>query len=97
MFILAERFDDNHYSSEKMTRNECKQIAEELYKLIQKDMKLYISQSVTAESDEWLTTEQAALQLRMSISYVMHNDIPYTKVGHRRRYRKSDIIKLLER
>lgn len=97
MFLLIEGFDDNHYSGGKMTRNECRIIAEELYKLIRKDVKLYVSQAITEESDEWLIPEQVAIHLNMSISYVMHSDIPYTKVGHRRRYRKSDIIKFLER
>jgi hypothetical protein len=80
-----------------MTRNEAKILAEELYKLMKKDIKNLVSQAVTEETDEWLTPEQAAGILSMSISYVMHSDIPYTKVGHRRRYRKSDIIKILER
>lgn len=80
-----------------MTRNEAKILAEELYKLMKKDIKNLVAQAVTEETDEWLTPEQAAGMLSMSISYVMHSDIPYTKVGHRRRYRKSDIIKILER
>lgn len=80
-----------------MTRNDARILAEELYKLIRKDVKLYVSQAVMKESDEWLTPEQVAKQLNMSISYVMHSDIPYTKIGCRRRYRKSDIIKVLER
>ena len=80
-----------------MTRNDARILAEELYKLIRKDVKLYVSQAVMKESDEWLTPEQVAGLLHMSKSYVMHSDIPYTKIGCRRRYRKSDIIKLLER
>lgn len=80
-----------------MTRNEMKILAEELYRLMKKDIKNIVSQAVTKETDEWLTPEQVAEMLSMSISYVMHSDIPYTKVGHRRRYRKSDIIELLER
>lgn len=81
----------------KITDRQCRLIAEELHKLMHKDIKLLVSQAVTKETDEWLTPEQVAGMLSMSISYVMHSDIPYTKVGHRRRYRKSDIIKLLER
>lgn len=80
-----------------MTRNEVKILAEELYRLMKKDIKTIVSQVVTEEADEWLTPEQVARMLSMSISYVMHSDIPYTKVGYRRRYRKSDIVKMLER
>ena len=80
-----------------MTRNEVKILAEEIYKLMKKDLKTMVSQGVTEEADEWLTPEQVARMLSMSISYVMHSDIPYTKVGCRRRYRKSDIVKMLER
>ena len=80
-----------------MTRNEVKILAEEIYKLMKKDIKTIVSQVVTEEADEWLTPEQVARMLSMSISYVMHSDIPYTNVGCRRRYRKSDIVKMLER
>ena len=80
-----------------MTRNEVKILAEEIYKLMKKDIKTIVSQVVTEEADEWLTPEQVARMLSMSISYVMHSDIPYTKVGCRRMYIKSYIVKMIER
>lgn len=80
-----------------MTRNECRLIAEELYKLMRKDVKQLVQQSVSEETDEWLTTEQAARMMGVSISYIKQNDIPHSKVGRLNRYRKSDIQKLMNR
>lgn len=80
-----------------MTRNEAKILAEELYKLMKKDVKQLVQQSVRDENDEWLTTKQTAELMGMSVSHVLHNDIPHSKVGNRNRYRKSDIQKMMNR
>ena len=80
-----------------MTRSEAKILAEELYKLMKKDIKNLVSQAVEKETDEWLTAEQVADMIGVSISYVMHSDIPHSKIGRLNRYRKSDIVKLIER
>lgn len=37
-----------------MTRSEAKMVAEELYKLIHKDVKIIISQTVKEETEEWV-------------------------------------------
>lgn len=80
-----------------MTRSEARMLAEELYKLMRKDVKQLVQQSVSEETDEWLTTEQAARMMGVSISYIKQNDIPHSKVGRLNRYRKSDIQKLMNR
>lgn len=82
-----------------MTRTEAKQIAEELYKLIKKDMKKYIIEAVQEEQDEWLNTIQAAEFLGVSVSFIKQNilDIPHTKVGRMNRFKKSSLIQYLER
>ncbi|GAB6868787.1 helix-turn-helix domain-containing protein [Bacteroides rodentium] len=80
-----------------MTRNDAKMIAEELYKLMRKDVKQLVCQSVREEAEEWLTTKQAAELMGMSVSYIEHSDIPHTKVGRLNRYKKSDIVKLMNR
>ena len=33
----------------------------------------------------------------VSVGYVMHSDIPHTEVGRLNRYKKPDIVKLMNR
>lgn len=80
-----------------MTRNDAKMIAEELYKLMKKDIKQLVSQAVTDETEEWLNSRQVAEMMGVSLSYVRQNEIPHSKVGRLNRYRKSDIVKLMNR
>lgn len=80
-----------------MTRTEAKILAEEIYKLMKKDIKDLVSQTVTEETEEWMSTEQVAEMMGVSVSYVAHSSIPRSKVGRLNRYRKSDIQKLLNR
>lgn len=80
-----------------MTRSEARLVAEELYKLMRKDVKQLVQQSVLEETEEWLTTKQAAELMGMSVSYIEHSDIPRTKVGRLNRYKKSDIQKMMNR
>lgn len=80
-----------------MTRNEARLIATELYKLMKDDVKRHVRELVKEEQDDWLSPKQAADILGVSVSFVMHSDIPKTKVGKLNRYKKSDVVKLLER
>lgn len=80
-----------------MNRAEARLIAEELHKLLRKDVEKYISKAVKDNSEEWLSTEEAARLLGVSLSYMRHNDIPHTKVGRINKYKKSDMVRLLNR
>ena len=80
-----------------MTRNEARIIAVELYKLMKDDVKKHVHEFVMEEQEEWLSPKQAADILGVSVSFVLHSELPKTKVGKLNRYRKSDIVKLLER
>lgn len=80
-----------------MTRNEARLIATELYKLMKDDVKKHVRELVKEEQDDWLSPKQAADILGVSVSFVMHSDLPKTKVGRMNRYKKSDIIRMMER
>lgn len=80
-----------------MTRNEARLIATELYRLMKDDVKKHVRELVKEEQDDWLSPKQAADILGVSVSFVMHSSIPKTKVGKLNRYRKSDIVNMLER
>lgn len=80
-----------------MTRNEARLIAEELYKLMKDDVKKHVRELVKEEQEDWLSPKQAADILGVSVSFVMHSDLPKTKIGRMNRYRKSDIVNMLER
>ena len=82
-----------------MTRTDARMIAEELYKLMKKDIKSLVSEAVKMESDEYLNTSEVSKLMGVSISYVKQNisSIPHTKVGRLNKFRKSEIIKMLNR
>lgn len=80
-----------------MTRNEARLIAEELYKLMKDDVKKHVRELVKEEQEDWLSPKQVADILGVSVSFVMHSDLPKTKIGRMNRYRKSDIVNMLER
>lgn len=80
-----------------MTRNEARLIATELYRLMKDDVKKHVRELVKEEQDDWLSPKQAADILGVSVSFVMHSSLPKTKVGKLNRYRKSDIVNMLER
>lgn len=80
-----------------MTRNEARLIATELYRLMKDDVKKHVRELVKEEQEDWLSPKQAADILGVSVSFVMHSDLPKTKVGRMNRYRKTDVVKLLER
>ncbi len=82
-----------------MNRTDARLIAEELYKLMHKDVKHYVSASVDANTDEWFDTQQAADYLGVSVSYIRKNiaDIPHTKIGRLNKFKKASLLKLLNR
>lgn len=82
-----------------MTRNEARMLAEEIYKLIRKDIKLYAEQAVASETEEWMNTEEAAAFLGVSVSYIKKNilDIPHAKIGKLNKFKKSALSQLLNK
>ena len=48
-----------------MNRNEAKMVAEELYKLIHKDVRNIVSQTVKEETEEWIGAKEAAKSIRL--------------------------------
>lgn len=82
-----------------MTRAQAKMVAEELYKLIKKDIPGFVQGAVVDGMDEYLNTKQAAEFLGCSVSQIRHNiaDIPCTKVGGRYRFKKSALAAYMSR
>lgn len=82
-----------------MTRSEAKMVAEELYKLIHKDVKIIISQTVKEETEEWIGTKEAAKILGWSVGTLHNrvNEVPHTKLNNRLRFKKSTLLQFLNR
>lgn len=82
-----------------MTRHECRIVAEELYKLLQKDIKSYISEAVGKPSDEYLNTEEASTMIGISVKTLRRrkDEFPHVKMGKRIMFSKNGIIELMNR
>lgn len=82
-----------------MTRTEARAVAEELYKLMRKEFKTLVKEVVEENADDWVGTVEAAKILGCSIGSLYNNisNIPHTKNGRLLRFRKSALIKYLER
>lgn len=82
-----------------MNRSEARIIAEELYKLMKDDIKKHVSEFVKEEKEEWLNIVQVSEFMGVSVGYIKDHihEIPHTKVGRLNRFRKSDIVRLMER
>lgn len=80
-----------------MTRTEAKLVAEELHKLMRKEIKQLVEQYVDKETDEWLSSQEAAKYMGVSLGFVIKSNIPHSKIGNRNKYRRSDLRKLMER
>lgn len=82
-----------------MTRAQARMIAEELYKLIKKDIPCFVHDAVIDGTDEYFNTAQAAEFLGVSVSYVKShiNDIPHTKVGRLNKFKKSSLSSYMSR
>ena len=52
-----------------MNRNEAKMVAEELYKLIHKDVRNIVSQTVKEETEEWIGAKEAAKVLGCRLAH----------------------------
>ena len=73
-----------------MTRTEARMVAEELYKLIHKDVKNIVSQTVKEETEEWIGASVGTLYNRIE-------EIPHTKLNNRLRFKKSALLQYLNR
>lgn len=82
-----------------MTRTEARILAEELYKLMRKDVKRIVEETVIECSDEWVGVGEAANILGCSVGTLYNNisNISHTKNGRLLRFKKSELIKYLER
>lgn len=66
-------------------------VAEELYKLIHKDVKNIVSQTVKEETEEWIGAKEAAKVLGWSVGtlYNRIEEIPHTKLNNRLRFKNQ--------
>lgn len=82
-----------------MNRSEARAVAEELYKLMRNDVKRLVKEAVEEETSEWLGAREAAELLGWSLGtlYNRIDDVPHSKSGRVLRFKKSSLIKLLER
>ena len=69
-----------------------------------KDLKKQIEEMGKVNSDfqeQWLSSQQASEYLGVSVRTLLRirsrGELPYSKVGQRARYKKSDLIKYLNR
>lgn len=82
-----------------MNRSEARAVAEELYKLMRNDVKRLVKEAVEEETSEWLGAREAAELLGWSLGtlYNRIDPVPHSKSGRVLRFKKSSLIKLLER
>lgn len=65
-------------------------VAEELYRLMRKDIRAHIAAVVDSETDEFIGHKEAARMLGMTPGSLYHrDDVPYTLVGRKRLYSKA--------
>lgn len=82
-----------------MNRSEARAVAEELYKLMRNDVKRLVKEAVEEETSEWIGAREAAELLGWSLGtlYNRIDTVPHSKSGRVLRFKKSSLIKLLER
>lgn len=82
-----------------MNRTEARMVAEELYKLIHKDVKNIVTQTVKEETEEWIDAKEAAKVLGWSVGtlYNRIQEIPHTKLNNKLRFKKSVLVQYLNR
>lgn len=82
-----------------MTRNECRLIAEELYRLIHNDVKKAIGKAVAEGMEEHLDAKQAAEYLGWAVQtlYNRIEEIPHAKHGRKLVFTKSSLKEYMER
>jgi|SRR5580704_11504971 hypothetical protein len=54
------------------------------------------TRSYAADPDGLLSTQQAAILLCMSLAWLYQSDVPFVKIGSRRRYRRTDLLAYTE-
>lgn len=81
-----------------MNRNEARMIAEELYKLVRKDIK-QVASGLVIDQEEYIDSKEAAKFLGVSLSFLKKNilDIPHVKVGRLNKFKKSLLIEYINR
>ncbi len=82
-----------------MNRTDAKMIAEELYKLVRKELRTVAENLVIEDTDEFLTVDEAADFMRLSKStlYKKRKVIPCVKVNGALRYSKNALIKYMNK
>ena len=80
-----------------MNRTDAKMIAEELYKLVRKELRT-VAENLVIE-DEFLTVDEAADFMRLSKStlYKKRKVIPCVKINGSLRYSKNALIKYMNK
>lgn len=82
-----------------LTRNQAKMIAEELYKLIRKDVVNVAAETAHDETEEYLCPKEAARMLGWSVSnvYKRKDDLKcYVKIKGRLRFPKSQLHRVIQ-
>lgn len=73
-----------------LTIFDARKIAQELYKLMRKDMKDRMADAVANAEDEFLSHREAAAFLRTTPGALyIRKDVPYTKLGRKRIYSRN--------
>lgn len=82
-----------------MTRSDARLIAEELYSLIWKNMKSYISDVIKDETDEYLDSKEAAAFIGMSVITLRRKkeNFPYRKTGKKLMFSKKGLTQYMKR
>ena len=82
-----------------MNRTDAKMIAEELYKLVRKELRTVAENLVIEDTDEFLTVDEAADFMRLSKStlYKKRKVIPCVKIKGSLRYSKNALIKYMNK
>lgn len=75
-----------------MTHREAKLIANELYKLMKKDIKGALAEAAERETDRYMTHREAAVLL-CTTPTALYKDkfVPYTKMGSKRIYSEMEL------
>lgn len=82
-----------------LTRNQAKMIAEELYKLIRKDVVSAATEVMQDETEEYLCVKDAARMLGWSVSnvYKHKDDLKcYVRLNGRLRFPKSQLHRVIQ-
>ena len=81
-----------------LTVLDARKIAQELYKLMRKDMKDRLAETVANAEDEFLSHRQAAEFLCMTPGSLYHRkDVPYTMIGGKRIYSRNALDAFVRR